>query len=845
MAIQDKIYNYFERYERLHVLFIFDHTGMIEEEVQDIEWPEDYIYLKPRGGWFSIKYRLDREWAGKKVVMLFSHQSPATFKQEFPLMDVLKANLEYHEQDYAAFMQQHHIKSEFATYISRHVVELQSEKMLKLLEPLYADGTFSIDMANRAFLSQYIGSPKMILEWPAIIIKLILLADTGEEKKRQTFFNKLDKNIDARNALNNKLERTFGEKLQVNTAERVNMVVKKMKYNAITQSLPVNPADPYKQLRINDAFALQDINYIMEQAANDNKCGEQFRRVIATLASDIHEQEIVSVYGAEADYWTVSPKMAWAMVQALIDDKITAEPQEALDRLNEIKMKCIDHDVIADVVEFATFTAKYYDAYKSIKSFKLSKPDDFVNSYCSELYLVDFYYRRAVNSFYAIDPTIPVFASIENAKSLLDNQYHKFANLLNLEWTDRLQSGGGMRQVALTRQQDFYEKYVKPLNGKVVVVISDALRYEVASQLADKLKGLKHPLNLESALAMLPTETCYCKPSLLPHSTLHIVEPQKMLVDGNVLNETSSRQKHLQLFSPKAKCKTYKTVIETPWKENRALLKEDVLWYVYHDTIDEGSHGNKTSKAITDSCERAVDELFSLVNSLHSSCDATHVIVTSDHGFLFNDIKFEEKDKQPVADEILERKPRYYITHSGQPESQIVKMALKDVSAMDNDDLFVAVPLGTNRLFAPGGDYVFCHGGASLQEMIIPVIVSHRKTEKKTNAVNAMVLEQNLRMTSSRVKFTILQTETVSNDKKERNIVCAIYDGDKMVSPQVSISLNRSDASLDARKFPVELTLNQATSASVLQLRIYDIEDPLNIYLKTNITNNTLIEMDF
>ena len=163
---------------------------------------------------------------------------------------------------------------------------------------------------------------------------------------------------------------------------------------------------------------------------------------------------------------------------------------------------------------------------------------------------------------------------------------------------------------------------------------------------------------------------------------------------------------------------------------------------------------------------------------------------------------------------------------------------------MDNDDLLVAVPVGTNRLYLQGGDYTFTHGGASLQEMIIPVIVSHRVDEEKRGSVGAMVLEPNLRMTSSRVKFTVLQTEAVSGTSKERNIVCAIYDGDEVVSPMLPMALNRGDASPEARKYPIELTLNKSTSSSVLQLRIYDIDDMLNPLVRTNITNNTLIERD-
>lgn len=845
MALQDKIYQYFERNINLHVLFIFDPMGVNGEELADVQWREGYRFVAPKTRWFNIKYLVDRDWKDDKVIMYFMQASPVETKQDFPLMDLLKANMEYHDQDYAAFMQLNKIPQQYASYISKHIAELQSDKMMSLLERHYADKSFNIDIANRAFLSLYLDkTPKQVADWTTIIIRLILFADEAEASKREAFFNRLDKNMDAKNALVATLEKIFKCGLQVNTEERVNLIVQKMKYNSIVQLLPVNPHDAYKQLRIEDAFAIQDINRIMETALSEPKTAEKFRNVMRAMAAEVRESEIVKTYGVDAEYWTLSPSMAWAIMQSIIDDKLATEPQEALDRLNYLQIKCSEPSVIKEVVDFARFTAQYYDTSKGIKSVKLNTPDEYVSRYCSEFYLLDYYYRSAVNRFYNVDNTVPIFATLERAKSDIDAHYHKLSNLINLEWIECLKEKGGFANVSLIRQQDFYEKYVKPMAVKVVVVISDALRYEVAKQLEERLSQLRHPTRFEAALAMLPTETCYCKTSLLPHQSLHFLEAQKMMVDGNLLIDTAARTKHLQTYRPKSECKTFDAISRNSRDENREICKNDVL-YIFHDTIDENSHGNKSAKVITDSCERTVDELFKLVKSLHASWNATHVIITSDHGFLFNDIKFEEKDKQPVADEILERKSRYYITHSNQTESQIAKMPLKEVSGMDNEDLFVAVPLGTNRLYAPGGDYVFCHGGASLQEMIIPVIVSHRQDEEKRGAVGVAVLEQNLRMTSSRVKFTVLQTEAVSGENKERTIRCAIYDGDNMVSPQKELTLDRGDASLDARKYPVELTLNKPTSAGVLRLRIYDVNDLLNPQVDAIVTNNTLIERDF
>lgn len=99
--------------------------------------------------------------------------------------------------------------------------------------------------------------------------------------------------------------------------------------------------------------------------------------------------------------------------------------------------------------------------------------------------------------------------------------------------------------------------------------------------------------------------------------------------------------------------------------------------------------------------------------------------------------------------------------------------------------LWIGVPVGTNRLAASGG-YNFTHGGASLQEMIIPVIRSQQKRTNKTEKVGISLMNHNLNMVSSRLKFQLIQSEAVSMTVMERKVVCCIYNGDDPVTQEKS-----------------------------------------------------------
>ncbi|RHH70518.1 hypothetical protein DW198_05450 [Bacteroides fragilis] len=193
----------------------------------------------------------------------------------------------------------------------------------------------------------------------------------------------------------------------------------------------------------------------------------------------------------------------------------------------------------------------------------------------------------------------------------------------------------------------------------------------------------------------------------------------------------------------------------------------------------------------------------------------------------------------------MESKSRYYLTSSADKMPAITKFPLVEVSGMNAENIYVAVPEGTNRLAAKSGGYMFTHGGASLQEIIIPVIISRQEREDVKQPVGVMVLDRNLSIQASRLRFKLLQTDAVSMDMKARIIQVALYNNDKAVTPVKEFILDSTDVLLDNRKVLVDLTLNQNVDAKVLQLKVYDTTDELNPLIKENVTNNTLIGNDF
>ena len=847
--VQERIYNYFERNPQLHVLFIFDKLNINFTELELVEWKDNYIYKVFDGAWFNIKYAIENTWKDKNVVLLFTDGTyPHTEEQmlKFPLLDMLKANMEFKEDDYESFMQQYNLPEKFRLFIKNNISEMQSTKISTMLVGHLTPETFSEDLVCRAFISSYL-SEKKLLDWEPIIVRMLVLGMQSEEKKRNDFFHRLTRNLDAKKAVDAKLKRLFDRTYNANSEQKMKEVAECLKYNSITQLLDVVQGDNYKQYKIKNPMMLEGQNKVYEYGLQSRQWSEKFSQAMVELGKDIKEEEIISVYGIDAQYNYMPEALCWPILKEVLEKKLMTEPDEVSDRMRNLALKFSAQSDIQVVIKFIEQVALYYEKVKTVGTMKLNSPEEYVQKYVDKdngLYLADMFYRHSLEAYHdLITKQNPIEQAINDAKNQLDQEYAKLANVLNLEWlTCVMEREDLFDSLSIGKQEDFFNKESN-VNTKQVVIISDALRYEVAAELMQELAKEKHIATLVPYKAMLPTETKYCKTALLPHRTLEL-QGTEMIVDGQVLVTTEQRTAHIARYKEGAVCVKYDVVMNGDQTSNRELFKHPLV-YIFHDVIDENSHPQNPFEIIR-SCRTAINQLSALVKRLHATMNVANVVITADHGFIYNDIRFEEKDKHSINEACIEKKTRYYFADNMMQAEGVVKMPLNKVSGITvSKPVYVAVPIGTNRLAAPGG-YSFAHGGASLQEMIIPVIRSRERQTDKTEKVGISLMNHNLNMVSSRLKFHLIQSEAVSMTVMERKVVCQVFNGDEPVTAEKELLLNSADsANLNNRVFEVTLNLNKSVTSSVLQLRIYDVDDRLNPLIKETVKNNTMIEQDF
>jgi hypothetical protein len=103
----------------------------------------------------------------------------------------------------------------------------------------------------------------------------------------------------------------------------------------------------------------------------------------------------------------------------------------------------------------------------------------------------------------------------------------------------------------LRSQRSFYGHYVRKLvrdDKKAVVIVSDALRYEIAEELGSRIRREDRlDADLHAVLGVLPSYTQLGMAALLPHRTLkHSSDGKIVLADGQPTNGTGPRSKILE-----------------------------------------------------------------------------------------------------------------------------------------------------------------------------------------------------------------------------------------------------------------------------------------------------------
>lgn len=408
----------------------------------------------------------------------------------------------------------------------------------------------------------------------------------------------------------------------------------------------------------------------------------------------------------------------------------------------------------------------------------------------------------------------------ENVEGLYANWFLKG---LGANWSDAcaedLEKHGYIMEVP--RQENFYGSKVRPADTRVFVIISDALRYEVAAALAEQLRReTQSKVNLSSCQAIFPTITKFGMAALLPHKELKIdahADKLSVWADGSP-TDSGYRDRILKTANKASVALQYKELIKMKSADRREQAKGMEVVYIYHDTIDEASH--TADSAVFLACEEAIQEIKNLVRIIVNEFSGTNIVITADHGFLYTYSPLKEDNKLGKASfdqHDVEYGRRYAILHKGVLPEYL--LPVKFMGGKTDYDAFA--PRETIRIKMNGGGLNFVHGGISLQEMVVPVIdyrylrndsktYQRNKAKYDTKPVTLSLIAASHKITNMIFSLSFYQTESVSDNREAAGYTLYFTDvSGKQISDVQRIIADKTNANVQERTFRVNFNLKQ------------------------------------
>lgn len=405
--------------------------------------------------------------------------------------------------------------------------------------------------------------------------------------------------------------------------------------------------------------------------------------------------------------------------------------------------------------------------------------NEMVKNYTSELYKMDRYYRYF---YYYLDKVnlgeaqredglghkLEDATRFDKLKELVENIYaNEYLAKVCTNWNDLFSTEWESLQI--TKQPDFFSRNVNYAKDQLVVIISDALRYEVGMTLLEKLQAdEKCTATMKTMASMLPSITQYGMAVLLPHRILELTEDYSVLVDGQKTDTLEQRQAILQKYKPASRCVKYDDIKSLSVADLRSIFTRQDVVYIYHDQIDARGDKLSTENEVFNACAEAVDEISALIRRLTTSANRSHFLVTADHGFLYRRNKLSESDRIGSVAGSADVLGRRYLLSAKSVSVEGVAATAVGVMMQNKDERKVSYPIGADifRASDPGMNYV--HGGCSPQEMIIPLIeVKTERGYKETTTAQIALVSLTSKITNLITSLDFVQTDAVSDVVKE------------------------------------------------------------------------------
>lgn len=430
-------------------------------------------------------------------------------------------------------------------------------------------------------------------------------------------------------------------------------------------------------------------------------------------------------------------------------------------------------------LEFGAKTINLIKKYgsKTFKSFH-----EGTQGYASEYYKVDKMYRKFVWNYRQTNQNRILSELSAKIEKIYSNDW---LLTVNNNWQGVVDDLEEWPTNETWSQQQFFEQHVKPFITKkqrLFVIISDALRYECGVELNKRLLAEnRFQSNIEPMVSSLPSYTQLGMASLLPNKELSFKgKSDGINVDGISSSGIQGRSKILEKNSGvrATAIKAEDFMKMNASKDGRDFVKQYDLIYIYHNRIDKTGDDKTTEEKVFEAVEDEVQFLMDMIKRIGNSLNGNNMMITSDHGFIYQYNELDESDFSASnhKGDIWKDNRRFVIGNGLSNDGATKAFKASELNIISDAD--VLIPKSINRLRVKGAGSRFVHGGASLQEIVIPLLKITKQRQDTTSAVDIDIIKSTDRITTNIHAVSFIQSDLVSEQVLPRTIRAGIYAED-------------------------------------------------------------------
>jgi hypothetical protein len=198
-----------------------------------------------------------------------------------------------------------------------------------------------------------------------------------------------------------------------------------------------------------------------------------------------------------------------------------------------------------------------------------------------------------------------------------------------------------------------------------------------------------------------------------------------------------------------------------------------------------------------------------VINSLNGSL----VLVTADHGFLYQDSPPGQTDKSGLESKpegTIKAKKRYLIGKNLGDATNVWHGDTVSTAGAEGGMEFW-IPKGNNRFHFSGGSR-FIHGGAMLQEIVVPIVtVKGIRGAEQAREVRISLLGTTKKVVNNMQRFEFIQLEPVSDKVTPLTVTVSLKDGNQHISNEVTLTFDSKSDQMSDRKKTATLVIKSGS----------------------------------